>query len=140
VVDGGGVALVESRGTYSMKYKTTTMMIIVVVVVVVPCPLSLSLVPHHCPGPSSSVCIACVCLWALAVACGLWWVVVVGHGSFFGGGGCFCVLAVVRVHFGGFVIVSGQSWAVIFDGGPLVSRWWQGGSRWSSLGASLVWW
>jgi len=63
----------------------------------------------------------------------------VGHGSFFGGGGHFCVLAVIRVHFGGFVIVSGWSWAVVFDGGPLALMWWQGG-RWSSLGASLVWW
>jgi len=135
--------LVESddrgRGTYSMKYKTTMMMIIVVVVVVVPCPLSLSLVPHCRPGPLSSVCVACVRSWALAVICGLWWVVVVGRGSFFGGGSCFCVLAIICVHFGGFVIVSGWSWAVVFDGGPLVSTWWQGG-HWSSLGASLVWW
>ena len=53
----------------------------------------------------------------------------VGRGSFFGGGGHFCVLAIVHVHFGGFVIVSGQSWAVVFDGGPLASTWWQGG-RW----------
>jgi len=36
---------------------------------------------------------------------------VVGNGSFFGGGSCFCVLAVVHVHFGGFVVISGQlSW------------------------------
>jgi len=34
---------------------------------------------------------------------------VVGCGSFFGGGGHFCVLAVIHVHFGGFVVVSGQS-------------------------------
>jgi len=36
---------------------------------------------------------------------------VVGRGSFFGGGGHFCVLAIVCVHFGGFVVISGQlSW------------------------------
>jgi len=108
VVDGGGVALVESddrgRGTYSMKYKTTMTMIIIVIV---PCPSSLSLVPHRRPGPSSSVCVTCVRSWVLAIVCGLWWVVVVGHGSFFGGGGHFCVLAVVRVRFGGFVVVGG---------------------------------
>jgi len=120
-----------------MKYKMTMTMIIVVVVV--PCPSLSSLVPHHRPGPSSLVCIACVHSWALAIICGLWWVVVVGHGLFFGGGGHFCVLAIVHVHFGGFVVVSGRSWVVVFDGGPLASMWWQGG-RWSSLGASLVWW
>jgi len=40
-----------------------------------------------------------------------------------------------------FVFVLGglSLWVVVFDGGPLVSMWWQGG-RWSSLGASLVWW
>jgi len=36
---------------------------------------------------------------------------VVGRGSFFGGGSHFCVLAIVHVCFGGFVIISGQlSW------------------------------
>ena len=133
MVDGGGVALVESddrgRGTYSMKYKT----MMTTIIVVVPCPSSSSLVPHRRPGPSSSVCITCVHLWALAVVCGLWWVVVVGRGSFFGGGGRFCVLAVIRVRFGGFVIISGRLWAVVFDGGPLASTWWQGG-HWSLLG------
>jgi len=89
--------MTEVGGTYSIKYKTTTTMIIVVIVV-----------PHHHPGPSSSVCIACVHLWALAVICGLWWVVVVGRGSFFGGGSHFCLLAIIRVRFGGFVIVSVQ--------------------------------
>ena len=63
----------------------------------------------------------------------------VGCGLFFGGGGHFCVLAVVRVHFGGFVIVSGWLWVVVFDGGLLVLTWWQGG-HWSLLGVSLVWW
>ena len=82
--------MTDVGGTYSMKYKTTT-----------------TLVPHRHPGPLSLVCVACVCLWALAIVCGLWWVVVVGHGSFFGGGGHFCVLAIIRVHFGGFVIISG---------------------------------
>jgi len=33
----------------------------------------------------------------------------VGCGSFFGGGGHFCVLAIVHVCFGGFVVISGQS-------------------------------
>ena len=88
-----------------MKYKMTMTMIIVVVVV--PCPSLSSLVPHHRPGPSSLVCIACVHSWALAIICGLWWVVVVGHGLFFGGGGHFCVLAIVHGCFGGFVVISG---------------------------------
>ena len=90
--------MTEVGGTYSIKYKTTMTIIIVVVIV-----------PHRRPGPSSSVCIACVHFWVLAIICGLWWVVVVGCGSFFGGSGHFCVLAVICVCFGGFVIVSGQS-------------------------------
>jgi len=47
---------------------------------------------------------------------------VVGRGSFFGGGGRFCVLAVVHVHFGGFVIVSG--WSSL-----MVVRWRRRGGR-----------
>jgi len=51
----------------------------------------------------------------------------VGCGSFFGGGSCFCVLAIICVHFGGFVIVSGQSsWF-------LSSR-----LRWWSIGVDVV--
>jgi len=33
----------------------------------------------------------------------------VGCGSFFGDGSCFCVLTIVHVCFGRFVIISGQS-------------------------------
>jgi len=100
--------MTEVGGAYNIKYKTMTMMIIVVVIV--PCPslsswsLIVILVPHCRPGPLSLVCVTCVCLWVLAVIYGLWWVVVVGHGSFIGGGSHFCVLAIICVCFGGFVL------------------------------------
>ena len=107
-----------------------------IIIVIVPCPSSLSLVPHRRPGPSSSVCVTCVRSWVLAIVCGLWWVVVVGHGSFFWGWQLFLC---VGHHLCSFWGVCCHFWVVVLDGGLLVLMWWQG-SHWSLLGVSLVWW
>ena len=99
--------MTEVGSTYSIKYKTMTMMIIVIVVVV-PCPSSSSwslivvLVPRHQSASPVSI----RGRWPLFVGCGGWWSWAVVR--FLGVAAVF-VLAVVRVHFGGFVVISGWS-------------------------------
>jgi len=99
--------MTEVGSTYSIKYKMMTMTIIVIVVVV-PCPSSSSwslivvLAPCHQSASPVSVCGH----WPSFVGCGGWWSWAVVR---FLGVAAIFVLAIVRVHFGGFVVVSGQS-------------------------------
>jgi len=47
------------------------------------------------------------------------------HGSFFGGGSCFCVLAIICVHFGGLSsFLGGHEWLSL-----MVVRWRRRGGR-----------
>jgi len=117
--------MTEVGGTYSMKYKMTTTMIIIVVVI--PCPSSSSwsliviLVPHCCPGPSLLVCIACVCLWVLAVICGLWWAVV----CFLGVAAVFVCWPLFMFIFRGLLsFLGGCEWSSL-----MVVRWCRRGGR-----------
>jgi len=60
-------------------------------------------------------------------------VVAAGHGLFFGGGSHFCVLAIIRVCFGGFVIISGWSSLMVVHwcrrgGRAVIGHHW--GRRW----------
>jgi len=98
--------MTEVGSTYSIKYKTTTTTIIVIVIVV-PCPSLLSwsliiiLVPRHRSASPVSV----RGRWSLFVGCGGWWLWAMVH---FLGVAAIFVLAVICVHFGGVVVVSGQ--------------------------------
>jgi len=99
--------MTEVGSTYSIKYKTMTTMIIIVVVVV-PCPSSSSwsLIIILVPRCQSASPVSIRGHWLLFVGCGGWWLWAVVR---FLGVVAIFVLAIVRVRFGGVVVVSGRS-------------------------------